>query len=80
MYERDKNHPCIIMWSLGNESGYGEVHDRMAKWIRNKDPTRLLMYEPASYGPRSDHSNNSYYSSLLNYNKLGNSLLYLSLK
>jgi len=70
MYERDKNHPCIIMWSLGNESGYGEVHDKMARWIRNKDSSRILMYEPASYGPRSDHSNSSYYSSLLNYNKL----------
>ena len=53
MYERDKVHPCIIGWSLGNESGYGQVHDDMAQWIRQRDPTRILMYEPASYGPRA---------------------------
>ena len=51
MYERDKNHCCIIGWSLGNESGYGYIHDKMAKWIRACDPTRVLFYEPASYGP-----------------------------
>ena len=37
----------------GNESGYGSVHDDMAKYIRSKDPSRVLMYEPASYGPRT---------------------------
>jgi beta-galactosidase/beta-glucuronidase len=55
MYQRDKVHPCIIGWSLGNESGYGVVHDKMAEWLRNKDRTRLLFYEPASYGPRKDN-------------------------
>ena len=34
MVERDKNHPCVIAWSLGNESGYGPNHDAMAGWIR----------------------------------------------
>ncbi len=52
MYLRDKTHPCIIAWSLGNESGYGIAHDQMAEWIRKEDRTRVLMYEPASYGPR----------------------------
>lgn len=47
MVERDKNHPCIIMWSLGNESGYGTNHDEMAKWIREKDNTRPIHYEGA---------------------------------
>ena len=47
MVERDKNHPSIIMWSLGNESGYGPNHDAMAAWIRQSDPTRPIHYEGA---------------------------------
>jgi beta-galactosidase len=47
MVERDKNHPCVIVWSLGNESGYGPNHDVMADWIHEKDPTRLVHYHPA---------------------------------
>jgi beta-galactosidase/beta-glucuronidase len=45
MVERDKNHPSIIMWSLGNESGFGRNHVAMGKWAKDKDPTRLLHYE-----------------------------------
>jgi beta-galactosidase len=47
MVERDKNHPCVIVWSLGNESGYGPNHDVMANWIHANDPTRLVHYHPA---------------------------------
>ena len=47
MVERDKNHACIIIWSLGNEAGYGRNHDAMAAWIRAHDPTRLIHYEGA---------------------------------
>ncbi|QYY36911.1 glycoside hydrolase family 2 TIM barrel-domain containing protein [Ruficoccus sp. ZRK36] len=45
MVQRDKNHPCIIQWSLGNESGHGANHDAMAGWIRHLDPSRPLHYE-----------------------------------
>jgi beta-galactosidase len=47
MVERDKNHPCVIFWSLGNESGYGVNHDTAAGYIRGVDPTRPLHYEAA---------------------------------
>jgi beta-galactosidase len=47
MVERDKNHPSIIFWSLGNESGYGPNHDTAAGWARGADPSRLLHYEGA---------------------------------
>ncbi|MCC7447243.1 MAG: DUF4981 domain-containing protein [Anaerolineae bacterium] len=47
MVERDKNHPSIILWSLGNESGYGPNHDAAAGWVRGADPTRPLHYEGA---------------------------------
>jgi len=54
MVERDKNHPSIIVWSLANESGYGENHDAMAAWVREADPTRLIHYERAKDAPIVD--------------------------
>jgi beta-galactosidase len=47
MAERDKNHPSVIIWSLGNESGYGSHHDMGAAWLRRYDPGRPLNYEGA---------------------------------
>jgi beta-galactosidase len=47
MVVRDKNHPSIIFWSLGNESGYGPNHAAAAGWVRDYDPTRPLHYEGA---------------------------------
>jgi beta-galactosidase len=47
MVLRDKNHPSIIFWSLGNESGYGPNHAAAAGWVREYDPTRPLHYEGA---------------------------------
>ena len=45
MLQRDKNHPSIILWSLGNESGAGVSFDAVAAWMRRYDPTRPLHYE-----------------------------------
>jgi beta-galactosidase/beta-glucuronidase len=51
---RDRNHPSVIYWSLGNESGYGANHEAMAAWIRANDPTRPLHYHPAEDAPVID--------------------------
>ena len=51
MVERDKNHPSVVIWSLGNESGMGGGHAAMAGWIRDADPTRPIHYEGASALP-----------------------------
>jgi beta-galactosidase len=45
MVERDKNHPSVVLWSLGNECGTGRGLTAMAQWIRERDPDRLLHYE-----------------------------------
>lgn len=45
MVERDKNHPSVVMWSLGNEAGEGENFRRMADWVRERDPHRPVHYE-----------------------------------
>ncbi len=45
MVERDKNHPSIVFWSLGNEAGTGRGLTSMAEWIHGRDPDRLVHYE-----------------------------------
>ncbi|EUK18069.1 beta-galactosidase [Commensalibacter papalotli (ex Servin-Garciduenas et al. 2014)] len=40
-----RNHPSIIIWSLGNESGYGHNHDAMYQWVKKTDPSRPVQYE-----------------------------------
>ena len=47
--KRDKNAPCILIWSLGNESGYGNSFEKAGRWVKAYDPTRLTHYEGAVY-------------------------------
>ena len=51
MVLRDRNHPCVCFWSLGNESYVGPHHAAMAAWIRRADPTRPVQYESGNPGP-----------------------------
>ena len=53
-FERDKNHPCIVSWSLGNESGSGENLAAMAAWLKARDPERPVHYESDYEGRYSD--------------------------
>ena len=45
MVYRDRNHPCVIGWSLGNESGHAPIHEAMAAWVRAVDPSRFIHHE-----------------------------------
>ncbi len=54
LVERDKNHPSVIMWSLGNESGCGTNHEAMAELVRSLDATRPIHYERAYEAPFVD--------------------------
>ena len=54
MFERDKNHPCIISWSLGNESGNGVCYEAAYDWLKAKDSTRPIQYERALYDRNTD--------------------------
>jgi len=47
MFERDKNHPSIIIWSLGNEAGRGKIFETTYQWLKDNDDSRLVQYEPA---------------------------------
>ncbi|MCL2189072.1 MAG: glycoside hydrolase family 2 [Defluviitaleaceae bacterium] len=55
LVERDKNHASVIMWSLGNESGYGSNHDKMGYWTMERDPDRWVHYEGATRAVGKDH-------------------------
>lgn len=50
MLLRDRTHPCVLAWSLGNESGLGAWHRELAHMARTIDPSRLVHYEPATWG------------------------------
>jgi beta-galactosidase len=54
MVERDKNHPSVIMWSLGNESWTGRNLERMYRYAKDRDPARPVHYEHCPDGRWSD--------------------------
>ena len=47
MFFRDRNHPSIIIWSLGNEAGEGEIFNSLYNWLKENDSSRPIQYEPA---------------------------------
>ena len=54
MVERDKNQPCIIMWSMGNEAGDGKNFKILYDWIKSRDDSRPVIYQPAWYERHTD--------------------------
>ena len=56
--ERDKNRPSVVIWSLGNESGYGENFEQAAVWVKQRDPSHLVHYENAIF-QHSAHQNDT---------------------
>lgn len=52
---RDRNHPCVVFWSLGNEAGWGANFALTASWIHEYDPTRFVHYEGAQGQPDPQH-------------------------
>ena len=54
MVENFKNHPSIIIWSLGNEAGFGVNFEATSDWVRHRDPSRLVHYEQAGWNEYTD--------------------------
>ena len=54
LVERDKNHPCVIIWSLGNEAGNGCNFEATYDWVKHRDPSRPVWYERAEQGANTD--------------------------
>ncbi|MBZ0242456.1 MAG: beta-galactosidase, partial [Bacteroidales bacterium] len=54
MFERDKNHPSVIIWSLGNESGDGRNFEATYEWLKTRDSSRPVQYEGARLKPHTD--------------------------
>ncbi len=54
MVERDKNHPSVIVWSLGNEAGDGVNFEATSAWVHQRDPSRPVQYEQAGLKAHTD--------------------------
>nr|MDT0251917.1 glycoside hydrolase family 2 TIM barrel-domain containing protein [Endozoicomonas sp.] len=54
MVERDKNHACVIIWSMGNEAGKGCVFETLYNWTKERDCSRPVQYEPAGEASYTD--------------------------
>ncbi|MBP1661241.1 MAG: lacZ 11, partial [Candidatus Aminicenantes bacterium] len=54
MVERDKNHPSVIIWSLGNEAGDGVNFEEAYRWVKKRDPSRPVQYERAELRAHTD--------------------------
>lgn len=54
MIKRDRNHTAIIIWSMGNESGYGKSFEKLYDMSKAMDPTRPVQYEGGGYNAKSD--------------------------
>lgn len=54
MYERSKNHPSVIVWSLGNEAGDGINFEKCYEWLKEREGNRLVQYERAEKNPHTD--------------------------
>ncbi|UUW08313.1 DUF4981 domain-containing protein [Flavobacterium plurextorum] len=54
MVESDKNHPSIILWSMGNECGNGPIFYDIYDWLKKRDPSRMIMFEQAGENRNTD--------------------------
>ena len=54
LVERDKNHPSIILWSMGNEAGDGQNFVKCSAWLHQRDPSRPVHYEQAGHNAHAD--------------------------
>ena len=54
LVERDKNHPSVIIWSMGNECGNGETFYKIYDWLKERDPSRPVQFEQAGENRNTD--------------------------
>lgn len=65
LVHRDVNRPCVVIWSMGNESAYGCNFEKALAWTKSFDDSRLTQYESAryrNYHKTYDYSNLDLYS------------------